>query len=65
MLLKTVSKYTVSLANSRFPVLGENSKSLRHELQNTNKPKQTKKYNMRFIKRNSLEVKNITFHIMI
>jgi hypothetical protein len=39
----------VSLANSRFPVLGENSKSLRHELQNNRIPKQRKNDSSRFI----------------
>jgi len=54
MLVKTVSKYTVSLENPRLPELGEKSKSLRHELQSSRKAKQIKKYKVFFILSNSV-----------
>ena len=44
MLVKTVSKYTVSFENCKLPVLGENSKSLRQELQSIKNPRVIKKY---------------------
>ena len=50
MFVKTVSKYTVSLENINEPVLAENSKSLRQELQNSKTIKQIRKDNNRFIR---------------
>ena len=49
MLLKTVSKYTVSFENSKFPELKSNSKSFRHELQKTRMLIVNRKYAILFV----------------